>query len=233
MMAWKTLIYSIFIVLAYAEIVSVSQLSKRNRACFAELKCGEKSENLSIAVEGLPGLRGPPGPPGLPGPMGPQGFAGPPGRDGFIERPPSFYAELRRLVTTKNTDSILRPWTLNEAVNAPDVSYYFSQENGIFTVPTNGLYHFFLTISISKAKASVYISRNEKSVRTLWIESIATINNETLAWGWASGSVDCLLYCQTGDQISVIAAYRPNENFNSQVFGYSYSTFSGYMLNNV
>ncbi|CAF3374995.1 unnamed protein product [Rotaria socialis] len=219
--------------LAYAEIVPVTQRSKRNRACFAELKCGDKSENLSISVEGLPGLRGPPGPPGPPGPMGLQGFTGPPGRDGFIERPPSFYAELRRLFTTKNTDSILRPWILNEAVNAPDVSYYFSQENGIFTVPTNGLYHFFLTISISKAKASVYIARNGESVRNVWVESVATINNETLAWGWASGSVDCLLYCQTGDQINVIAAYRPNENFNSQVFGYSYSTFSGYMLYNV
>jgi hypothetical protein len=49
-------------------------------------------------------------------------------------------------------DSILRPWTLSESANAPDASNYFSQETGIFTVPTGGLYHFFLTISVSKAK---------------------------------------------------------------------------------
>jgi hypothetical protein len=78
------------------------------------------------------------------------------GRDGFVERPPSFYAELRRLFITKNTDSILRPWTLSDSTNTPDVSNYFSAENGIFTVPTGGLYHFFLTISVSKAKVSFF-----------------------------------------------------------------------------
>ncbi len=76
------------------------------------------------------------------------------GRDGFIDRPPSFYAELRRLFITKNMDGILRPWTLSESTNAPDSSSYFSVETGIFTVPTNGLYQFFLTISVSKAKVS-------------------------------------------------------------------------------
>jgi hypothetical protein len=74
------------------------------------------------------------------------------GRDGFIDRPPSFYAELRRLFTTKNADGILRPWILSETANAPDASNYFSAETGIFTAPTNGLYQFFLTISVSKAK---------------------------------------------------------------------------------
>ena len=80
------------------------------------------------------------------------------GRDGFMERPPSFYAELQRLFITKNTDSILRPWTLSESANAPDVSTYFSPETGIFTIPTSGLYHFFLTISVSKAKVSTKLS---------------------------------------------------------------------------
>jgi len=91
------------------------------------------------------------------------------------------------------------------------------------------LFYFFLL----NVKASVYVARNGERVRTVWIESVATIHNETLAWGWASGSIDCLLYCQTGDQITAIASYRPNENFNSQVYGYSYSTFSGYMLYNI
>ncbi len=101
--------------------------------------------------------------------MGPRGLTGPPGktqfpsflshlflfligRDGFIERPPSFYAELRRLFITKNMDGRLQPWTLSESANTPDVLNYFSPETGIFTVPTGGLYHFFLTISVSKAK---------------------------------------------------------------------------------
>jgi hypothetical protein len=101
--------------------------------------------------------------------MGPRGLTGPPGkhklrsfsfhcsycfigRDGFIERPPSFYAELPRLYITKNIDSILRPWTLSETTNTPDAFHYFSQETGIFTVPIGGLYHFFLTISVSKTK---------------------------------------------------------------------------------
>ncbi|CAF5181175.1 unnamed protein product, partial [Rotaria sp. Silwood1] len=99
--------------------------------------------------------------------MGPQGLTGPPGRDGFMERPPSFYAELRRLFITKNSDSILRPWTLSESANVPETLSYFSQDSGIFTIPTAGLYHFFLTISVSKAKASVYITRNGERVRTV------------------------------------------------------------------
>ena len=76
----------------------------------------------------------------------------------------------------------------------------------------------------------MYISHNGNRVRTAWVESVATLNNETLAWGWASGSIDCLIYCQAGDQISAVASYRAHENFNSQVYGYSYSTFSGFML---
>ena len=102
--------------------------------------------------------------------MGSRGLTGPPGenklrlfsfflisllligRDGFIDRPPSFYAELRRLFVTKNMDSVIRPWTLSETANAPDVTNYFSAETGIFTAPTNGLYQCFLTISVSKAK---------------------------------------------------------------------------------
>lgn len=82
-------------------------------------------------------------------------------------------------------------------------------------------------------KGSVYIARNGERIRTVWVESVATIHNETLAWGWASGSIDCLLYCQTGDQITAMASYRPNEYFNSQIYGYSYTTFSGYMLYNI
>ncbi|CAF0950285.1 unnamed protein product [Adineta steineri] len=231
-MASNSTILSIFLIFICIEMVLMAKKSRNTRGCLAELKCGDKSENLSIAVQGLPGLVGAPGLTGLPGPMGPRGLTGPPGRDGFAERPPSFYAELRRLFSTNNTDSVLRPWSLSETVNAPDVFNYFSQEDGIFTVPIDGLYHFFLTISVSKAKASVSIARNGERVRTVWIESVATASNETLAWGWASGSVDCLLNCRTGDQISAVASYRPNENFNSHVYGYSYSTFSGYMLNN-
>ncbi|CAF1415544.1 unnamed protein product [Adineta ricciae] len=210
----------------------MARKSKSTRGCFAELRCGDRSENLSIAVQGLPGLMGPQGPTGMPGPMGLRGLTGPPGRDGFVERPPSFYGELRRLFTTKNADSVLRPWTVSETTNAPDVSTYFSRETGIFTAPIDGLYQFYLTISVSKAKASVYISQNGKRACTVWVESVASVQNETLAWGWASGSIDCLLRCQTGDRISPVASYRPNENFNSQVYGYSYSTFSGYMLFN-
>ena len=74
------------------------------------------------------------------------------GRDGFIERPPSFYAELRRLFITKSTDGVLHPWTLSDVANAADASLYFSPDTGIFTAPSNGLYQFFLTISVSKAR---------------------------------------------------------------------------------
>lgn len=106
--------------------------------------------------------------------MGLRGLTGPPGknellpfdysiiiglllgRDGFVERPPSFYAELRRLFTTKNADSVLRPWTVSETTNAPDVSTYFSPETGIFTAPIDGLYQFYVTISVSKAKVNLY-----------------------------------------------------------------------------
>ncbi|UJR36387.1 hypothetical protein I4U23_029111 [Adineta vaga] len=231
-MAWKLWIINVCLILNWIQIVSMTKKNKNTRGCFAELRCGERSENLSIAVQGLPGLMGVQGPTGLPGPMGLPGLTGPPGRDGFVERPPSFYAELRRLFITKNTDSTLAPWTISETANAPDILNYFSPETGIFTVPMDGLYQFFLTISVSKAKASVFISRNGKRACTVWIESVASIQNETLAWGWASGSIDCLLHCHTGDQISTVASYRPNENFNSQVYGYSYSTFSGYMLFN-
>jgi hypothetical protein len=74
------------------------------------------------------------------------------GRDGFHERPASFYAELQHLFTTDNKDSILRPWSISDSWNTPDVLTSFSEEAGIFTVPNRGLYHFFLTISVSRAR---------------------------------------------------------------------------------
>jgi hypothetical protein len=101
--------------------------------------------------------------------MGPRGLIGPPGkikflsflfpsllfslgRNGFTERPPSFYAELQHLFIAKNFDYILRPWTLSDSFNVPDVSNYFSENTGIFIVPNTGLYQFFLTISVSQSK---------------------------------------------------------------------------------
>lgn len=76
------LIFSGMLFLSCMQAVLVPKQNKNNRGCFAELRCGgkiktndlfelivmlliEKSENLSIAVEGLPGLRGPQGPPGI------------------------------------------------------------------------------------------------------------------------------------------------------------------------
>ena len=66
----------------------------------------------------------------------------------------------------------------------------------------------------------------------LRVEAIMRIQNETIAWGWSSSSLNCLIMCQFNDQISAIAAYHSNEEDNSQIYGYSYSTFSGYMLLN-
>jgi hypothetical protein len=62
------------------------------------------------------------------------------------------------------------------------------------------------------------------------VESLAMIHNQTIAWGWANGSIDCLIHCEIGDKIFAVASYRLKENVNSQIYGYSYSTFSGYML---
>jgi hypothetical protein len=82
-------------------------------------------------------------------------------------------------------------------------------------------------------KAIVYITKNDENICTIWVESLAMIHNDTIAWGWSSGSIDCLIHCQIGDKITATAAYRLKENFNSQIYGYSYSTFSGYMLFNL
>ena len=66
----------------YDLVLADGKTSKNTRGCYAELKCGgeqdtdmnssdsmfwfdvDRSENLSIAVQGLPGLRGPEGPQG-------------------------------------------------------------------------------------------------------------------------------------------------------------------------
>lgn len=74
------------------------------------------------------------------------------GRRGFNERPPSFYAESQHLSITKDFDTILLPWILSDSFNVPDVSNYFSENTGIFTIPKAGIYQFFLTISISRVK---------------------------------------------------------------------------------
>ena len=79
------LIFNGVLFLSCVQAVLVSKQHKNTRGCFAELRCGgkvkvndlfqsiemicvlislEKSENLSIAVQGLPGLRGPQGPTG-------------------------------------------------------------------------------------------------------------------------------------------------------------------------
>lgn len=39
-MEWKTLILCFFLMIAYAQLVSATARNKRNRGCFAELKCG-------------------------------------------------------------------------------------------------------------------------------------------------------------------------------------------------
>lgn len=181
------------------------------------------------------------------GPQGPEGIIGPPGRDGFTERPVSFYVELPRLFVIETGNSTVRPWRLYEPYNFRAIPNYFSAETGIFTAPVDGLYQFFLTVSVSRskvsnhpfflliktilmsAKALVNIAKNGQYICPIRIESTITINDETIGWGWTSGSIDCFIYCHIGDQVSVIGS---KEEFASQIYGYSYTTFSGYMLYN-
>ncbi|UJR09717.1 hypothetical protein I4U23_013946 [Adineta vaga] len=187
------------------------------------------SEHVPFMVQGLSGSPGPQGIIGSPGSIGEQGLSGPPGRDGFTERLASFYAELPRLFVVNTLNSTVRPWKLYEPYNTREVSNYFSAETGIFTAPINGLYQFFLTISVSRAGALVNIAKNGEYICPIRVESTITLDNESVAWGWTSGSIDCLIYCHIGDQISVLGS---NDNFTSYIYGYSYSTFSGYMLHN-
>jgi len=58
------------------------------------------------------------------------------------------------------------------------------------------------------------------------VESIVMIHNETKIWDWFNNSIDCLLYCQIGDKISAVV-------LNTQIYNYSYTIFSGYMLFNL
>ena len=118
------------------------------------------------------------------------------GRDGFQERPASFYAELQRLFATDNKDSTLRPWSLSDSWNAPDALTSFSEELGIFTVPERGLYHFFLTISVSRARVkpaywllllycglcSLWISFSR--LPSIWLETVSV----SIPFGWNQSS---------------------------------------------
>ncbi|CAF2660445.1 unnamed protein product [Rotaria sp. Silwood2] len=230
-MAWNVLF--IFLILICSEVLCKINTDKGLRGCFTELKCGEKSTNLSIIVQGLPGLHGPQGVTGLPGHIGPPGLTGPPGRDGFAERSISFCAELQHFDIARNFNRILRPWILSDSFNVPTVSNYFSEHTGIFTVPTKGLYQFFLTIFVSRIKASFYITKNSQHMCTIWLESIVISHNKTLVSGFSNGLIDCLLNCQVNDQISVLALNLLNENFDSQPDAYSYLIFSGYMLSRI
>ncbi|CAF1271055.1 unnamed protein product, partial [Rotaria sordida] len=207
--------------------------NKHLHECFTVLKCGEISTNLSIVFQGFPGLHGSQGVTGLPGPIGPQGLTGPPGRDGFTVQPTSFYAELRHIDITKNFDRILRPWTVSDLFNIPNVLNYFSKHTGIFTVPTKGLYQFFLTITVSSIKASFYITKNGQDMCTVRLESIVISHNKTIVSGLSNGLIDCLLYCQVNDEISIVASNLLNENFDSQPHAYPYLIFSGYMLSEI
>ena len=167
------------------------------------------------------------------------------GRDGFTERPVSFYAELSRLFIIETANSTVRPWRLYQSYNFRSVPNYFSAETGIFTAPADGLYQFFLTISVSRSKvrnhslfsltkaifiyvkALVNIAKNGQYICPIRIDSTITVNDKTIGWGWTSGSIDCFIYCHIGDQVSVIGS---NADFTSQIYGYSYTTFSGYMF---
>ncbi|CAF0846371.1 unnamed protein product [Didymodactylos carnosus] len=209
---------------------SSTKYVKNSRACKAELRCGENSESMSVSVVGFRGVPGDPGQAGERGPPGIRGLPGPRGRDGYMEKPASFFATLPQLFFTKDVDGIMKPWDIPEFQNAPDVSNYFSQSTGIFTVPTDGVYQFFLTISVSRSKASVWIASNGEKIRTIWVEGVALHGNTTIGVGWASASIDCIIRCKAGDRIYTVAAYRSQENFNSYVYGYSYTTFSGVML---
>jgi hypothetical protein len=74
------------------------------------------------------------------------------GRDGYPERSASFYAELPHLFIVANLTGTLRPWKMDQSLNAPGVADYFSADTGIFTVPNKGLYQFFLTVAVSNAQ---------------------------------------------------------------------------------
>ncbi|CAM4868125.1 unnamed protein product [Rotaria socialis] len=196
--------------LVCSEVLCKINRHKNSYECFAELKCGGNTNDLSTVVQGLPGPRGSPGVAGLSGPMGPRGLMGPTGRDGFTERPTSFCAELQYFDLTKITEN-----------------------TGIFTIPKNGFYQFFATISISRTKVSFDIRKNDNRMCTIWTEAVIRSHNETIASGWSNAFIDCLLYCQINDRISIAIPYYLNENFDSETLAYLYSTFSGYLLFNI
>ncbi|CAF3416635.1 unnamed protein product [Rotaria socialis] len=226
------LLYAI-LMLVCSEVLCKINRHKNSYECFAELKCGGNTNDLSTVVQGLPGPRGSPGVAGLSGPMGPRGLMGPTGRDGFTERPTSFCAELQYFDLTKITGNVLRPWILSDSFNVPTVSNDFSENTGIFTIPKNGFYQFFVTISISRTKASFDIRKNDNRMCTIWTEAVIRSHNETTASGWSNAFIDCLLYCQVNDRISIVIPYYLNENFDSETLAYLYSTFSGYLLFNI
>lgn len=72
--------------------------------------------------------------------------------------------------------------------------------------------------------------KNDVQLETVWVDSVIKIGNRSVADGWSVGSTDRIIFCRSGDEIFLVAAFRPKEKFNSKIFGYSYTTFSGFML---
>lgn len=82
-------------------------------------------------------------------------------------------------------------------------------------------------------KANVSITKNGQHICTIIVDSLTTIHNGTKTWDWSNSSIDCLIYCQIDDQIAANASFQLDNKFNTKMFGYSYTMFSGYMLFNL
>ncbi|KAJ8305072.1 hypothetical protein KUTeg_015392, partial [Tegillarca granosa] len=93
----------------------------------------------------------------------------------------------------------------------------FDDKTGIFTAPHNGTYEFTIVVSAQgRQKAAAMLMKGRQMIFTVWAESIPF---------WATATNRAILNLQQDDQIRVVLMSQA-----SFLYGYMYSTFSGYML---
>lgn len=184
-----------------------------SESCKLNIECGNLQNigQIKLPIYGPPGAQGPPGAPGHRGAKGESGVNGIPARE---LPPPNFSAFFTALTNNSGPYTVDMNLVFKHVITNYGDNY--DATTGHYTVPFNGVYQFFVTISATgRQKAGVQVMKNSVSILTVWSESEP----------WSTTSQTVILKLQRDDIVFLRLQARA-----SHLHGYYYSSFGGSLM---